>query len=92
MKKYIVTEKHGILKNDVIIFYTNNKYVTSFWAHEFASYEITDWIIMGWIEEIKEPEFTKHDMISFGRFIEKNGYMHFNWNDLLDKWIEEQTV
>jgi hypothetical protein len=97
MKKYRVTEKHSLLKEDIILsnykddpgmktwFYTPH---SDYKVLSFGSYDISKWLKLGWIEEIQEPEFTKDDMLKFARYT----YTVIDtaiWDEMLKKWIKE---
>lgn len=90
MKKYKVTEKHELLKENVILEFSLSKYINSaVWAHEFSEDEITSWLESGWIEEIQEPEFTRNDMIDFlNYFVVNDNHNPKNTREGCEYWFK----
>lgn len=81
MKKYRVTDKHPTFKEGCII--KQNSILTTYDGPNVQVFSllvdnvfiehvldvcIVENIENGWIEEIKEPNFTKDDMIEFSHF------------------------
>ena len=93
----IHNQTHLAFIEDGFVRYVNTDSVkTVITKKEYAI--IKEWVLArinknndAWTKNIEDHdhEFTKAQLISFGKFVEKNVYIHFNWNDLLDKWIEE---
>ena len=92
MKKYRVTEKHKLLKDNIILEHgiITGTYFSSVWAHEFSNDEIKDWIENGWVEEIQEKEFTKDDMIKFANWANKCDVANVDHEGYLCEWIRNQ--
>lgn len=103
MKKYRVTEKHGLLKKGIVLDYNiNDSLVYLFPITEY----INKWIERDWIEEIQEHEFAgtcKDSVVAEGYKRASNSDYNFRrvlkdldndlyysgWMDCFD-WIEGQ--
>jgi hypothetical protein len=74
MKKYRTTRKHPAYRENLLIQYDNDGQYgyriieDSNGYFSVYNYIMSESIEKGWIEEIKEPEFTKNDMIDFARY------------------------
>ena len=109
MKKYRVTEKHPWFKEGICEYneQTQALYIGLDINELDLCLNIFDgainlWLINGWIEEIKEPEFTKEDMIKFAQdcgsthmtspFYEINDNAAiFKYEDFFNKWINKRN-
>ena len=90
--KYRVTEKHPAYKEgleiiDNILILTG----TDDWGGIFPE-TITDWVNLGWIEEIQEAEFTKDELLRFAVSYYNARYSDkytFYADDHFKKWIKK---
>ena len=91
-KKYITTDKHPEFKEGIKIVQTSGKIekeemfrdLSGLW--NAAKYIIDNALEKGYIKEVQEPEFTRDDMIGFGKTLQ--GY-DCEVGDCLDAWIKD---
>ena len=95
--KYITTYKNSLFKDGLIIKqYSECKHWHAeglFSAIEFTEAQISVLLDLEIIKEVEEKEFTKSDIVDFGRFlkdrIKANSYC-LSWDDELNEWINQK--
>ena len=92
MKKYKTTKKHPCCKEGLIIRSSCDNIWIEDNEYEFDyDYPIEMALEDGWIEEIKEPEFTKDDMINFVYHIKKRFYENnIDVSESLELWLKQR--
>jgi len=96
MKKYRVTSKHPAYKEGLTVGEDESGFFIRDENSESLRYEYSIYMSIkkGWIEEIKEPEFTRKDLESLLIFYNYHENMYFlNFDDkeyfemIIKKWI-----
>jgi hypothetical protein len=90
---YIVTDKHKYLKAGLILFQDPcNAAVYRMPNYAFCMNRdiIEQWKAEGWIAEQQQPEFTRDDMIEFGKYRLNIGWYN-NTTDIFDEWLSKRN-
>ena len=91
MAKYITTDKHPELKENMILEHSihGNQHYTPSNMYHATDQQIVVMVEKGFIKEAEQPEFTKSDMIDFrswsGSGTEEEASYDFNEWDKLNK-------
>lgn len=88
MKKYITTENHPTFRTGIILSVNSGHKISledgtiigiSKDAFDF-------WLSDRWVREMQKPEYTKDQLISFGKYCNTRSNLVFTIEDMFDNW------